>query len=840
MDSQNKSVEEAATLSLQNTPDNNLAKLNELTLQKFLDTYKSKDTYNLLGLEGGKWLIPKCNYKVFYNLLAKAIQSNKRKLYYVEYPLKGSNKVIIDADFDQTTSKRLYTKDTILTLLKLYEFEIRKHINIETEVIFIVSERDKPYNRLSKYKDGFHAISPHIRLPTKILEEIRTNVLEKVKDLFVNDKITNTKENIIDKAIICSNGWQPIGCYKPTKKPYEITYIYENGELNKPKNKIKGEDLGDFLYSMSIWNNEIYTEVQEDIINDSYESQSVTYSKEKILESLQELKIQNAKLSSNSRNTYDVDYDHSYNCPVSGEKHSKIKCYIYENDKKWLFLSCYSAKCSKKFKYLIKNVKINEEFFTDYNLGKLFVKLYGKNFIYQNQTLYYFDGDIWNYKTSTKHLNSLLSEDFYLYCSKLIINNTNEDERLKKLSNILNLQSRKRKPYIISEIKDNLTTSENIIFDTNDNMKSCLNFKNGLLELNKIKIVNNKLDFTDAFRKRNEDDYVTHVLNYDFLTEASSKVISKIDNIYSKINPDKTEKDFIYSWFAYCLTGITNQQVFLTSIGYSAQNGKSTQSKIHSRVVPLYSHKLDKRTFNMNYSKQHKQIIHFDSTPIRYVYIEELDQKQLDQSLLKDFVDGDKLNCEIMYGDSKNVDIQCKLNICSNVDPNFGNVDKGILRRGLMIKYNQRFLPKDKYEEELKSGKKNINLRINDIEELFESEEYKNAYLHLLLPFVVKFFNKEFTIPENIKNKFIETAEEYDTFKNIIDKYFTITDIEEDRIHKDEYIEIIRGEFEKNVSWTYILSETKRIGLTYNKDYKINKQKGVILGIQKNIDPRTL
>ena len=830
MSFQNKSVEKAGTLTLQNTSDNSLSQLNEeLTLQEFLDTYKSNNTFNLLSLQGGKWLIPKCNQKIFYNLLAKTIQTNKRKLYYVEYPLKGSNKVIIDADFVQTTCKRLYTKDTIETLLKLYEIEIRKHIN--KEVVFIVSQRDKPYKKINKYKDGFHAIAPHLRLPTNVLEEIRINVLEQVKDLFTNDKITNTKEDIIDKAVISKNGWQPIGCYKPTKKPYEITYIYENGELNKPKNKIKDEDYGEFLYSMSIWNNEI--DVKEDIIDDTYESQSVTYSREEILEALHDLKIQNIKLSSNSRNTYDVDYDHTYPCPVTGEQHDKIKCYVYENESKWLFLSCYSTKCSKKFKYLIKNIKINEEFFTDYNLGQLFVKLYGNKFIYQNNTLYYFNGDIWNSKTSMKHLNSLLSEDFYLYCSKLIINNTNEDERLKKLSNILNLQSRKRKPYIIAEIKDNLTLDENIVFDTNDKMKNCLNFKNGLLELNKIKITNNNLDFTDAFRKRTEDDYVTQFLNYNFQFQAYYKIMNEIDTIYSKINPDKTEKEFIYSWFAYCLTGITNQQIFLTSIGYSAQNGKSTQSKIHSRVLPLYSHKLDKRTFNLNYSKQHKQIIHFDSTPIRYVYIEELDQKQLDQSLLKDFVDGDKINCEIMYGDSKNVDIQCKLNICSNVDPNFGNVDKGILRRGLMIKYNQRFLPKDKYENELKEGKNNIHLRIDDIEDLFYNEKYKNAYLHLLLPFVVKFFNKKFIIPENIKNKFVETAEEYDTFKNIIDKYFTITDDEEDRIHKNEYIEIIRGEMEKNVSWKYILSETKRIGLNYSRDMRFNGLKGCIFGIHK-------
>ena len=231
MNKQKNLIESDSAPTLCNTSDNSLSQLNELTLQEFLDTYKSKDTYNLLGLKGGKWLIPKCNQKVFYNLLAKAIQTNKRKLYYVEYPLKGSNKVIIDADFDQTTSKRLYAKDTIHTLLKLYEIEIKKHI--DKEVVFIVSERKKPYKRLNKYKDGFHAISPHIRLPTNILQEIRTNVLDQVGNLFIHENITNTKENIIDKAIISSNGWQPMGCYKPTKKPYEkYSKIFPRNKTN--------------------------------------------------------------------------------------------------------------------------------------------------------------------------------------------------------------------------------------------------------------------------------------------------------------------------------------------------------------------------------------------------------------------------------------------------------------------------------------------------------------------------------------------------------------------------------------------------------------------------------
>ena len=295
----NKSVEKTRPLALHNTLDNSLYQLNErkLTLQEFLNIYKSTDTFNLLGLKGGKWLIPKCNQKMFYKLLANAIQSNKRKLYYVEYPLKFSNKLIIDIDLEQTTSKRLYTKQTITTLLKLYDTEIRKHIN--KEVIFIVSERDKPYKKLNKYKDGIHAITPHIRLPTRILEEIRNSVLLQINDLFC--MFENKKEDIIDKAVISKNGWQPIGCYKPGRKPYEISYMYENGEMVDIRNKIKKENYGDFLYSMSIWNNEI--DDDEDIIEETYESQSITYTKEEILESLNELKIKNIKLIKNSRDT---------------------------------------------------------------------------------------------------------------------------------------------------------------------------------------------------------------------------------------------------------------------------------------------------------------------------------------------------------------------------------------------------------------------------------------------------------------------------------------------------------------------------------------------------------
>ena len=43
------------------------------------------------------------------------------------------------------------------------------------------------------------------------------------------------------------------------------------------------------------------------------------------------------------------------------------------------------------------------------------------------------------------------------------------------------------------------------------------------------------------------------------------------------------------------------------NIGYSASNGKSTELKIHDIVFPIYTTKLDKRTSNERFEKQHKQ-----------------------------------------------------------------------------------------------------------------------------------------------------------------------------------------------------------------------------------------
>jgi P4 family phage/plasmid primase-like protien len=794
MDSHKKMVEGAATLSLQNTTDISLSQLNELTLQEFLDTYPSKDTYNLLGLKGGKWLIPKCNYKVFYNLLAKAIQTNKRKLYYVEYPLKGSNKVIIDADFYQTTSKRLYTKDTIHTLLKLYEIEIRKYI--DKEVVFIVSERDKPYKRLNKYKDGFHTIAPHIRLPTNILQEIRTNVLEQVGNLFINEKITNTKENIIDKAIISSNGWQPIGCYKPTKKPYEISYIYENGKLNKPKGKIKDEDLGDFLYSMSIWNNEIDVEPVP-LINQEEETkpskQKVTYSEEELIVKLEKIGLSDIKLKQDCYGTYEVQYNHLSPCPVSGvEDHDNIACQFQEDKYRNLYLYCYSDKCkgqilkleskfdrilSDLYKYGCQHQVIAE--FIELLFPNKF-KSNGKFFYYSNKT-----SGLWQ----VDEMGNKLFKSFKSLDRKIESIMDYNEEKASKTDD----ESKANKYYskneklihVLSKIRDN-NFQKNVISQLkNIYYEKDIDTKFDEVNLYLIAFSNGVYDFkTNTFRSALPEEYVFRNTGYPFPKNSNKEVREQIFNFLNSCFSDTETRDYLLKVFASTLIGHRRyeQLYFLTGRG---RNGKGTLFNFIENVFGEYIKTIDCSFFTTIPKSSNSATPEIaDKNGVRILWSSEPEDIQKFQvNKLKLISGGDKIQVRKLYCSPFEYRPQFSVFIQANDLPELSNIGDAISDRARIITFPYRFVsnPTNEYE---RKGDPKIK------EEYIKSKEWRDEMMLILIEYYNKYikYDNSMSIP---MSKYVEEASnEYindnDPIKEWLNKYYNITKNSDDKIATGE------------------------------------------------------
>lgn len=356
---------------------------------------------------------------------------------------------------------------------------------------------------------------------------------------------------------------------------------------------------------------------------------------------------------------------------------------------------------------------------------------------------------------------------------------------------------------------------------------------------NYINFRNYKLNLkTLEYSERTEDDFVTEFLDYDFNPKSNKDIKKEIKQLLKQICNDSDEDlDFILSYLGYCITSETKEQTFLNVVGPSASNGKSTIIKLMESVFDIYTFKSDKRLFSESFGKSHKYFSGMKNK--RIVYIEELDKKKIDGDLLKDTVDGNKLNNEVLFGTTEKIKINFKLLIFSNNLMNFDN-DSGIKRRTIAVFFNNKFVEQSKYEKEKETYKQgHVYLKDKSVLDKFENVEYKNAFLHLIIAKAKDYFTKGIKIPEAYEKVTEDLCDENDKMKTFIDNHFDVTNDEDDKIAKDEFKDMYNTYTKCNHAWSSILSDIKRCNLEYNKDrwgnYNGLKNRGVILKLKKKV-----
>ena len=497
----------------------------------------------------------------------------------------------------------------------------------------------------------------------------------------------------------------------------------------------------------------------------------------------------------------------------------------------------YYAKLYDSIKYKFSNIYTTYEEDED-NLCLLFLKLNGENFIYQNEVIYIYNNDLWlvddhnfnRLKLSIRTtLKNYLGKKLKYYIEKnknLVSILDNQNEKLQKqnlleqasnediilsLNKCLKVVKQNSKISGISKfvIQELTEFNYDIEFDLQDDQKFNLHFLNGVYE------INNK-----RFRNRVKTDYITKTLKWNYSETVGEKEYKEVLSFFKKIQPNEKQRKFLLQWLGYCMTGDISKTKFKMNIGYKSSNGKSTEFDIHDKVFDIYSFKLKTNTFKKDNEKAHKQLIHLIKNPIRFCYVEELPQKELDAEFIKDFVDGKKLNVEIMYGTSQAHKIQAKLNTCSNKDFCI-DTDKAILRRGIVQSYNSEFIS-DIAKDDIE---KNIYKRDNNYTDLFDYEKMKNAYLKLLLDN----YEYNFKVPQNNEQEFKKISEEYDEFTPLLYKDYEKTD-DESFVSKNEIIEIFDS---KKYNWKLILGKMKSLGFTYDRLKMINGERGYFSGIKK-------
>jgi phage/plasmid-associated DNA primase len=353
-----------------------------------------------------------------------------------------------------------------------------------------------------------------------------------------------------------------------------------------------------------------------------------------------------------------------------------------------------------------------------------------------------------------------------------------------------------------------------------------LNFRNGKLDLK-----------TMQFSDRSEADFVTEYLNYDFQIKPNKAVKSEVVEVLKKIcNSDDEDFDFITNFLAYCITSETKEQKYLNVVGPSTSNGKSTIIKLMEEALSIYIFKAKKDLFSEAYSKGHKYFAQTKNK--RIVYIEELDKKKVDADLIKDVVDGNQINNEVLFATTEKIDINFKLMFLSNNLMNF-DADSGIKRRLIHFEFRNKFVAQQDLEKERLNHKigKVFALDNSLVSKFHNNDDYKNALIHILIKKAKQYFDIGLTIPDKYVEIAKEICEENDKFKNFFENHFEITNNDSDRIAKDELRDMYNTYTKCNFSASSIMTDIQRLQLNYNRGlrcmYNGVSLRGVIIGIKK-------
>jgi phage/plasmid-associated DNA primase len=255
------------------------------------------------------------------------------------------------------------------------------------------------------------------------------------------------------------------------------------------------------------------------------------------------------------------------------------------------------------------------------------------------------------------------------------------------------------------------------------------------------------------------------------------------------------------------------------NVGKTAGNGKSTEMSIHEKCFDIYTTKMKKEVFEKGFDKKHKFIIDCLKNPIRLAYAEEMEKKKLDKEFIKDWVDGRKITCEVMFGTQIQGQIQSKLLSCSNYDPNFDN-DEGIKRRGKLQYYESKF-HKQK-DTHLINEETHNYIAIEGFENKFDDALYKNAYFHLLLKY------DTLIVPSINEEAFKDTIEEGDVILDEIKENFIITKNPDDRLsYKMDLVKIFGEQKSKDYR-----EKLQQMGIKYHKGLSYKTKQGRFDGIK--------
>ena len=440
----------------------------------------------------------------------------------------------------------------------------------------------------------------------------------------------------------------------------------------------------------------------------------------------------------------------------------------------------------------------NIELLTDDDLSKVFIKLYGENYIYYDNKVYYFNGLNWQIEGEHK-LKIELSEKlkmFYLneYSRRIKQNDKGDNKILKLLQRIGNY---KTQDYIYKSILKYIHKI-NVDFEQN---KYLIVFKNTIYD-----IKNNKF-----LKRGNPEDYMLFNTKINYI-QPTEKEIKELDDIINTIFINKEDKKF-YLQILY--SGLLSQNVENLFIANgSGRNGKGLLNELYGFLLGEYFYNAPNSILMEQIKGGNNQSIS-NMNYKRVCIYREPDTKgynKLNISSIKELTGGDKINACGKYSTKDEVNLRathiCECNDKPNISGN--SLDTACIERICDIPFNSYFT----------NNKDEINnINIFECNPFYKTIDFKKKYACALLHIIMKYkYEDKLIIPDHLKERSLNYLMECDDILNYFfddyiktedkkdfikindlflsykqsDKYINLSKIEKQKISKNSFAKQIK------------------------------------------------
>lgn len=741
---------------------------------------------------------------------------------------KEVSPILIDIDLKDTNKDiiktRLYDDKFIFYILKKYIKVLDQYIEYnKSKFTMCIFEKDKCIDVDTHYKDGLHIVFPTLCLDSSTRHFIRMKVVDECETENLYQQYSNTFSDIIDKAVVSSNGWFLYGSHKQGSTDYKLTRIYNSsfGIVNFEKNNItKLVNYFSFYSNPLKYNlNNKNKLINKNIIQREIDANNIikksnidpklsTYNTElynNLMEFINMLNIERASNFEDWRNVglslyntdskfIDVWIEFSSKCK---KKFDEKSCYTFWNNFKspshgrllTIRSLAFWAKIDSPGEY---NIFINEllkkkremstkQYSSTYDLAKAFYTKYNDQFAFSSSKTndwWYFNNHRWKKIDNAYVIRILLSEEFsddYRKDLEELQKNNEEnvnDIKIKNYESIIKkLKTDTFKNSIVNELKNlfmDMKFEEKL--DSNENL---IGYENGIYDLGK-----------NMFRNGLPDDYISLSTRNIFIKYSTNmKFLNEIKIFLKQIIPNENIRKYFIIALSTCVAGYTRDEKFYILTG-SGSNGKSLlmdlmKYALGEYFMPCATSIITKKRGNSNETSPEKVRMKGKRCGI---FQETASDEKINVGIMKEFTGGDTiLMRDLFKGANDMIELkpQMKFFLTCNILPEIPSTDDGTWRRLRVIDFVSKFVdnPNEKKKYEYK-----IDIRMKE-----KIKEWGPVFLSFLINI---YMNEYLTNSLKEPNEVMLSTNKYKANNDVIQEFYSkkliITNDKTDIIYKEK------------------------------------------------------